>query len=214
MKVLVVGANGQIGKKIVRKLSTNNHQVLAMVRDTSQVSDMQELGAKAVVADLEKDISHAFEDHLDAVIFSAGSGGNTGKDKTLAVDLQGAKKSIDEAVKHNVSRFIMISALGTNNANEAPDNIRHYFMAKSEADQYLVQSELDYTILRPGRLTDESGTGSVNAAEKLEEHGDRTITRDDVATTALYVLDQANTHKKVIELLQGKVPVKDAISTI
>ena len=214
MKVLVIGAHGKVGRKITDKLNKHNHQVVAMVRDESQKAAMQKLGATPVLADLEGDISHAFKDKLDAVIFTAGSGGNTGKDKTITVDLQGARKSIDEAVKHKVPRYIMISALGANNADEMPDDMRHYFVAKSEADQYLVQSELDYTILRPGRLSDEGGTGSVNAAESLEDYEDRTISRDDVATAAVLMLDRSNTHKKVVELLNGKTPVKDALSAI
>ncbi len=214
MKVLVIGANGQIGRKVTRKLSQKNHNVVAMVRKESQMADMEKLGAKAVLADLEKDISPAFKDHLDAVIFTAGSGGGTGKDKTISIDLQGAKKSIDEAVKNKVPRYIMISALGANHAEETPEDIRHYMVAKSEADQYLVQSELNYTILRPGRLTDESGSGSVMAAEQLEDYGDGKISRDNVATTTALILDKPNTHKKLIEILDGPTPVGDAIEAI
>lgn len=214
MKVLVIGANGQIGRKVTRKLSQKNHNVVAMVRKESQMADMEKLGAKAVLADLEKDISPAFKDHLDAVIFTAGSGGGTGKDKTISIDLQGAKKSIDEAVKNKVPRYIMISALGANRAEETPEDIRHYMVAKSEADQYLVQSELNYTILRPGRLTDESGSGSVMAAEQLEDYGDGKISRDNVATTTALILDKPNTHKKLIEILDGPTPVGDAIEAI
>ncbi len=214
MKVLVIGSHGQIGKKITAKLHKENHEVLAMVRNEAQVEEMEKLGGKAIIADLEGDLSPAFNEKPDAVIFTAGSGAHTGKDKTMSVDLQGALKSIDESVKHGASRFVMISALGANNAEQAPDSMRPYFVAKSEADQYLVQSELDYTILRPGRLTDNAGKGSVNASESIEDYGNREISRDDVATAAVALLGMRNTHKKVIELLEGNTPVHDALQAI
>jgi uncharacterized protein YbjT (DUF2867 family) len=214
MKVLVVGANGKVGQRIVKKLADHNHEPIAMIRNEDQRAAFEAKGAQVVVADLEKDISHAFTSHLDAVVFTAGSGGHTGKDKTVAVDLQGARKTIDEAVKHKVSRYVMVSALGANRAKEMPSDMQHYFMAKSEADQHLVQSALDYTIFRPGRLTDESGNGSVAAAESLEDTSEMDISRDNLANAIVDALDKRNTHKKVIELVNGSTPVKDAIAAI
>ncbi len=214
MKVLVVGANGKVGQRVVKKLSAHNHEPIAMIRDESQREALESKGAKVVVADLEKDISHAFKDHLDAVVFAAGSGGSTGKDKTVAVDLQGARKTINEAVKHKVPRYVMISALGANDANNMPDDMQHYFVAKSEADQHLVQSALDYTIFRPGRLTDNSGNGNVNAAENLEDYNSTDTSRDNLANAVVDALDKRNTYKKVIELIDGNTPVKDAIASI
>lgn len=214
MKVLVIGAHGKIGKRIVKKLADRNHDVYAMIRDEKQKTELQAAGAETVVADLEKDIGHAYKYKLDAVIFSAGSGGHTGKDKTTTVDLQGAKKSIEEAMKNKVDRYIMISAMGANKASEMPGDMQHYFVAKSEADQDLVQSALNYTIFRPGRLTDESGSGSVNAAESLEDYDSPEVSRDNVALAVVEALDMPNTHKKVIEILDGKTPVKDALAAI
>ncbi len=214
MKVLVIGANGQVGKKVVKKLLDHNHEVLAMIRDEQQKGPLEAKGAKTVVADLEHDFSHAYKDHLDAVIFTAGSGGDTGKDKTVAVDLQGARASINEAVKHHVPRYIMISALGANNAKNMPADMQHYFVAKSEADQHLVQSALNYTIFRPGLLTHEAGNGSVKAAESLEDYGDRKTSRDNLATAVVEALNKRNTHKKVIEIVDGNTPVRDAIAAI
>lgn len=214
MRVLVIGANGKVGQRIVKKLKDHNHNPVAMIRDESQKAELQAKGAETVVADLEKDFSHAFKGGVDAVIFSAGSGGSTGQDKTVAVDLQGAKASIDEAVKNNVPRYIMVSALGANKADQMSEDMQHYFIAKSEADQYLVQSALDYTIFRPGMLTDEAGTGNVTAAEQLEDYGNQTTSRDDLATAIVESLDKPNTYKKLVEILDGKTPVNDAIAAI
>lgn len=214
MKVLVVGANGSVGRKLVKKLKAHNHDVLAMIRDEEQKEDLEAKGAKTVLADLEHDIGHAFKDHLDAVIFAAGSGANTGADKTTTVDLQGARKCINEAVKHHVPRFIMVSALGANKASEMPSDMQNYFVAKSEADQHLVQSGIDYTIFRPGSLTDQSGNGSVKAAESLDDYGSKTTSRDDLAAAIVEALDKPNTYKKVIEIVDGNTPVRDAIRHI
>ncbi len=213
MKVLVIGANGQVGKKLVKKLNDKNHEVIAMVRDEGQLGQFPN-GVKTVLGDLEKDFSHAYKENLDAVVFAAGSGGDTPKEKTDTVDLQGARKSIDLAQKNHVDRYIMVSALGANNASEMPENMRHYFVAKSEADQHLAQTQLNYTIFRPGQLTDKPGTGNVNAAESLENREPRTTRRDDLATAIAVALDKTNTHKKVIEILDGDTPVNDAIAAI
>lgn len=214
MKVLVIGAHGGVGKRIVKKLNKHNHQVLAMVRKEEQKAEMEKLGATPVVADLEKDISHAYKNKLDAVVFTAGSGAGTGVDKTMAVDLQGARASINEAVKHHVPRYLMVSVLGANKVNEHPDEMRQYFAAKSEADQHLVQSDLDYTIFRPARLTDDPGTGSVMAAQDLDGQGSGATRRDDLAAAIVEALDKPNTFKKVIEIVDGNTPVRDAIASI
>ncbi|WP_417610435.1 SDR family oxidoreductase [Owenweeksia hongkongensis] len=214
MKVLVVGANGQIGNKVVKKLADHNHQVLAMVRKEEQRSNVEGKNVKAVVADLEGDLSPAFNEKLDAVIFAAGSGAGTGVDKTEAIDNRGAKKTIDEAVKHNVRRYLIVSSIGTDNPESGPEELRPYLLAKSSADQHLVQSGLDYTIVRPGMLKNDSGTGSVQAAEKLKDYSDSSISRTDVATALVEILDKPNTHQKVIELINGKTPIPDAIGNI
>lgn len=214
MKVLVVGANGQIGKQVVKKLADKNHQVLAMVRKEEQRGNVEEKNVTAVVADLEGDLSPAFNEKPDAVIFAAGSGANTGVDKTQAVDNRGARKTIDEAIKHNTRRYLIVSSIGTDDPNNGPEALRPYLIAKSQADQHLVQSGLDYTIVRPGMLVNDNGTGSVNAAEKLKEYSNNSITRTDVATAVVEMLDKPNTHQKVIELVNGNTPIPDAIGNI
>jgi uncharacterized protein YbjT (DUF2867 family) len=214
MKVLVIGAHGKIGQLLVKALSAANHEPLAMIRKETQKEELQNLGAQVVIADLEGDLSPAFNLKPDVVVFTAGSGGHTGNDKTQAVDLQGAQKAIDAAKAHGVDRFIMVSALGADQAENAPEGLEFYMKAKSEADQYLVQSNLDYTILRPGMLTDENGTGSLQAAEKLENWDTRKISRANVANFIVHILNQSNTYEKVIEMLDGKKPLPQVAQTI
>ncbi len=138
MKVLVIGSNGKIGKLLVKALADANHEPLAMIRKEEQKVELQALGGTPVLADLEGDISKAFESKPDVVVFTAGSGGHTGNDKTQKIDLKGAQKAIDEAKSQGVERFIMVSALGANKAEQAPEGLEYYMQAKSEADQYLV----------------------------------------------------------------------------
>lgn len=214
MKVLVIGAHGKVGSKLIKKLKQHRHEVLAMVRDESQKEEIEKKGAKPIVADLEYNIEHAFKEKPDAVIFVAGSGADTGEDKTIAVDLQGARKSIDGCIKHHVNRYLMVSALGVNDADNQPADMRPYFVAKSEADQHLVQSALNYTIFRPGHLIDDHGTGSVEAAEQLDDYGDGKTSRDNLATALVDALPMRNTHKKVVEIVNGHTPIKDALSRI
>jgi uncharacterized protein YbjT (DUF2867 family) len=214
MKVLIIGANGKVGRQATQKLAKHGHHVLAMLREKAQAEHLTHDYITPVFADLEKDISHAFEGRPDAVVFTAGSGANTSSEKTIAVDLQGAKKAIDESVKHNVQRFIMVSALGTNQAEEASESMRNYFVAKSEADQYLVQSALNYTILRPGRLTDAAGDGNVEAAEQLADTENAETSRDHVASAIQFALENQNTTKKVVELINGKTPINKALAQI
>lgn len=214
MKILVIGAHGDVGQRLVKSLLKKNHTVIAMIRNEGQKTELQAQGAETVIADLEKDISHAYQYKLDAVIFTAGSGGNTPPEKTVAVDLQGARKSIDEAVKHHVDRFIMVSALGADGGQEKEGPMATYYRAKSEADQHLVQAALNYTIFRPGRLTDEPGSGSIKAAEKLENYDQVEISRDNVANAIAEAVDMPGTHKKVIEMVDGKTPIREALEAI
>lgn len=211
MNVLVIGANGKIGQKIVGLLGKGDHQVTAMVRKEEQMPELEKLGAKAVLGDLEKDITHAVEGS-DAVIFTAGSGAKTGADKTILIDQEGAIKAADAAVAKNVDRFIIVSAMIPEDLNEADEAMKPYFAAKNRADDYLKNTSLNYTILRPGKLTDEEGTGKIDAAESLGRKAD--IPRDDVAQAAVEALGNAATYKKTIELLSGDQPISEALKNL
>ncbi len=211
MNVLVIGANGKIGQKIVGLLGKSDHQVTAMVRKEEQMPKLEELGAKTVKGDLEKDISHAVKG-ADAVIFTAGSGAKTGADKTILIDQEGAIKAMDEAESHNVKRFVIVSAMIPEDASEADDAMKPYFAAKKRADEYLKNSSLNYTILRPGRLSDEEGTGKIAAAESLNFKSD--IPRDDVAQVAVEALENDKTYKKTIEILSGDKTISDALKSL
>ena len=213
MKILIIGANGQIGEKLTHKFKASSHNPLAMVREEAQKKQFEDAGVEAVLGDLEGDFEHAFTDHVDAVVFAAGSGAGTDADKTHLIDRLGAKKAIDFAIKNRVSRFIMVSALGVEKqASEWSDEMRTYYEAKADADNHLMQSNLDWTVLMPGELSDENGTNNVTLAVDIKETG--SIPRVDVATVIEKIIDKENTYQKILGLVSGKTPIDNAVEAI
>ncbi len=211
MDVLVAGAHGNTGQRIVTLLARDGHTVRAMIRDASQADTVEALGASPVVADLEGALDEAVAG-CDAVVFAAGSGGHTGPEKTVDVDQDGAIRLVDAAVAAGVGRFVMLSSMGTRDPESGPDSMRHYFRAKRAADDHLRDSELDWTIVRPGSLTDEDGGGLVRAAEVVEDGG--SISRDDVAATIVTALRTPNTVGKAFELVEGDTLIGAALESL
>ncbi|GIN94199.1 putative sugar epimerase YhfK [Siminovitchia terrae] len=214
MKVLVVGSNGQIGRHIMNLLKeSKDHTGVAMVRKGEQAEAFREKGMEAIVADLEnsvKDLAEVMKGY-DAVIFTAGSGGHTGADKTLLIDLDGAVKTVEAAEKARVTRFIMVSAFQANNRENWNSKIKHYYAAKHYADRALMQSGLTYTIVRPGGLVNETGTGKVSAGEMTER---ATVPREDVAKTVVDCLQEAHTYNRSFDLVSGDTPIEEALIRI
>lgn len=208
MRVLVVGANGKIGKQLVERLGETEHQCVAMVRDAGQGPAMEAMGAEVTVADLEGELDGICEG-MDAVVFTAGSGGHTGADKTLLVDLWGAVRVIREAEKEGVEQFVMISAVGAAEPLAGPAKIRHYLVAKRVADEELVRSSGTRTIIRPGRLTDEAGTGRIRAGLDI---GYGEIPRADVAAAVVAALGNRATYGKTFCILGGDTPIAEALA--
>ena len=211
MKVLVAGANGQIGQYLVRMLAEEGHEVRAMIRDEDQAPGLRELGAEPVVADLEGEVAHTVEG-CDAVIFSAGGGPGSGPEKKETIDRGGAVKLVEAAGEHGARRYIMVSAMGAADPEAGSEAMQPYLFAKAQADQKLQESGLDYTIVRPGSLTDEAGTGTVEAAPSLGRRGE--IPREDVARTLVVTLEKENTFGKTVEVLSGDTPIEEALTDL
>ncbi|KNH18770.1 NAD-dependent dehydratase [Priestia megaterium] len=210
MKVLVVGANGTTGKQVVEKVANSKqHEAYAMIRDEKQADALKKLGANVVLGDLEQDVSDALRG-MDAVIFAAGSGGNTGDEKTIAVDQNGAKNIIDEAKNQGVKRFVMLSSMGTDAPEQGPEGLQLYLRAKAIADEYLKQSNLQYTIVRPGTLSNDQATGKIDINNDIEDKS-QTIPRADVATVLVECLNQEATIGKTFEMLAGETEIEQAI---
>ena len=212
MHVLIVGSHGQIGQSIVRQMAASDHRSRAMIRDAAQEAQMKQLGAaETVVADLEGDVSHAVQG-CDAVVFVAGSGGGTGPDRTDAIDRDGAIGMVDAARKAGVKRFVMLSSMGADAPKDGPADLQHYLEAKQAADQHLIGSGLDYTIVRPGALNDDRGTQRIEAAKDLQRSGE--IPRDDVAAVLIQVLAAPNTIGTQFEVLSGGSSLQEAVASI
>ena len=215
VKVLVVGANGQIGKQVVELLKeSKEHTPRALVRKTDQADAFQQAGVEAVVADLEgsvDDIAKAAEG-CDAIVFTAGSGGHTGADKTLLVDLDGAVKTMEAAQQKGIDRYVMVSAFQANNRENWNEKIRHYYVAKHYADKELERSGLTYTIVRPGGLTNEPGTGKIAVGGQLAYR--TTISRADVAKTVFACLDDEKTYRQSFDVVAGDEDIESALGSL
>lgn len=210
MKVLVAGANGHTGRLIVQYLIERGHEAYAMVRNEHQGPELENLGAKIVIADLEKELDDAVEGK-DAVIFAAGSGSKTGPEKTIDVDQNGAIRLVDTAKKHGIKHFVMLSAINADRPDEGSEKLAHYLKAKGAADQHLRESGLTFTIVRPGGLTHEAPTGKVTVGAALDRG---VITRDDVANVIVTSLEEENAHNKSFDLLEGNVPIAEALKEL
>lgn len=212
MHVFIAGANGQIGQHLLREMADSNHEARALIRHPDQGPELQQLGAtETVLGDLEQDCSEALRG-CDAVVFTAGSGPHTGPEKTIDVDQDGAIRLVDTARAMGIKRFVMVSSMGAGEPEKGPEKLRHYLQAKHNADEHLKNSGLNYTIVRPGQLTDDDGTGKVAVRARLEDFGK--IPRQDVARVLLAVLDSDNTDNRVFEVVSGDTQVSEALAKL
>lgn len=206
--VLVIGANGNTGKRIIDQLLENqNYEPIAMVRREHQMESFKEKGVTVRLGDLEEDFSSVFE-NIDKVIFAAGSGGSTGDVKTELVDKKGAIRSIDLAKENGVKKYVMLSSMGTDIPDQVP-GLEVYLKAKKAADDHLRNSDMDYTIVQPGGLTDHKGDGKIKVAEKLNEFGK--VSRDDVAAVLIESLKDSKRKNSSFEMLDGDQPIQEAV---
>ena len=208
MKVLVVGASGKTGRLVVKKLLAQKQQVRALVRRETAAVELEALGAESVVADLTGDVSHTLTG-CEAVVFAAGAG-MTGDPEE--VDYRGVVKLIEAAKAQGVSRFVMVSSLGTGYAEQMPEMLKPYLEAKHKAEKVLEESGLTYTTVKPGGLTDNEETGKVTLAETLDQSG--SISRADVAEIVTEVLLNKLALKASFEVISGDTPIADALATL
>ena len=210
MRILVIGANGKVGRLICKEGTDLGFKIIGMVRNEQQVKLLDNIGVHTVVADLEGELTHAFDD-VTHVVFSAGSGGHTGAEKTLMVDLYGAVRAIDESKKHGIKHFVMVSALDADKPLRHFPKIAPYMVAKKSADDYLRNSGLSFTILRPGVLTDDCGSGKVNT--NFSESTDKSISRHNVASCVLAALKtEPLVSGRVLDLIDGNQSINETFN--
>jgi uncharacterized protein YbjT (DUF2867 family) len=215
MDVAIAGAHGQVARRLTPLLAARGDRVRGLIRNPAHADDVRADGAEPVLLDLENagpDEVAAAIDGADAVVFAAGAGPGSGPERKRTVDYGGAVKLIEAAKANGVSRYAIVSSMGADAPERAPEAMRPYQEAKAAADEALRESGLDFTIVRPGMLTDDPGTGHVDAAPKLGRRG--SIPRDDVAAVLLAVLDEPSAIGKTFDVLSGDVPIEEAVRNI
>ena len=212
MNVVILGGHGKIALRLEKLLAERGDSPRGIIRKTEQAGDLEEIGAEPIVLDIENvdDISDALAGS-DAVVFAAGAGPGSGPARKRTVDYGGAVKLADAAKAQGISRYVIVSAIGANRPDTWSDEMRPYQEAKSEADKYLMESGLDYTILRPGGLTDDPGTGKVQLGERLD-YG--RVTREDVAAVIAECLVADNSIGKAFDLLNDGKPIAEAVRAL
>ncbi|MGC6387006.1 NAD(P)H-binding protein [Ewingella sp. S1.OA.A_B6] len=213
-KVAIVGAHGQIGQLIIKHLVAQGVGAIGIVRKEEQVAAMRKLGAEPLLLDIENATADQLASGLqgvDAVVFAAGAGGGSNAERKRSVDYAGSRLLAQAAQQAGIRRYVQISAIGVDSPIK-PDTDpvwKAYIEAKRDADIELRKSGLDWTIIRPGPLTDAPATGLVTLSP---DAGRGDVTREDVALVVVAVLQAPNSIGQQWELRGGDTPVRDAVS--
>jgi len=213
MDVAIAGGHGRIGLQLGALLSERGDRVRGLIRDPSQGEDLRQAGVEPVVCDLEgdDDVAEAVQG-AEAIVFAAGAGPGSGAERKRTMDLGGALKLIDAAKAAGIRRFLMISAMGAADPPAKGNDVYgEYLRAKAEADRALQAGGLDYTIVRPGRLTDDPASGRISVGEHL---GRGEVSRADVAAALATALVTRNTIGGTFELLSGETPIEEALAAL
>jgi len=211
--VAIAGGHGKIAMLLGGLLAARGDTARGLIRNPDQEADLRAAGIEPVICDLESesDVAAAVRG-ADAVVFAAGAGPGSGDARKKTVDLGGAVKVVEAAKAEGVSRYLIVSSIGADKAPEdGSEGFGAYLQAKFEADEAVRASGLDYTVVRPGNLTDDPGTGLVSAAEHL---GRGEIPRADVAAGFLACLDTPSTIGKSFDLQSGNTPIAAALSAL
>ena len=213
MEVVIAGGHGQIALRLARLLAGRGDSVRSLIRNPDHADDVSAAGAEPVLFDLEApegDLA-AVVRGADAAVFAAGAGPGSGAARKRTVDLGAAVRLIDAAREAGVRRYVMISSIGADDPAGGGETMRPYLEAKAEADAALEASGLDATIVRPGPLTNDPGTGTVSAGTDV---GRAAITRDDVAAVVVAALDDPGTIGKTFVVVGGDTPIATALSQL
>jgi uncharacterized protein YbjT (DUF2867 family) len=217
MRIVIAGGHGKIALLLERLLAEHGDQAVGLIRNPAHVADVQKAGAEAVVCDLEAasaDDVAALVSGADAVVFAAGAGAGSGAPRKDSVDRAAAVLMADAAQRAGVRRFVQVSSMG---AGQPPrpgtDEVwAAYIAAKTAAEADLRSRDLDWTILRPGGLTDAPPTGRIRLAAPPVPAG--TVPRADVAVVIAALLDDPGIRNQTLELVGGDTLVAAAVRSI
>lgn len=217
MRTVIAGGHGQIALRLERLLAERGDEVAGLIRRPEQADDLRSAGAEPIVCDLESASVEEVAGHLegaDAAVFAAGAGPGSGAARKDTVDRAAAVLFADAAERAGVRRFVVVSSMGADREPPADTEpvFAAYLRAKKAAEEDVRRRiDLDWTILRPGRLTNEPGTGSVRLGPQVE-YGE--VTRDDVAAVLVALLDDPRTVRITLELTGGPTPIDQAVATL
>lgn len=214
MRIVIAGGHGQIARQLGRLVAEAGHQPVGIIRTPEHIPDLQSDGVEHVLVDLEAtDVAQLTEvvAGTDAVVFAAGGGADGNAHRKETVDKGAAIMLADAAEAAGVRRYVMVSAMGTESADPDSEEVfQVYLRAKQAADDDLRARDLDWTVVRPGRLTDDVPTGQVQVGTL--EYG--SVTRGDVAHVLAEALEADNTIGKTFDLLNGDVPIAEAVGKL
>ncbi|MFE5482054.1 SDR family oxidoreductase [Streptomyces sp. NPDC056527] len=212
MRIVIAGGHGQIALRLERLLSAAGHEPAGLIRNPEQADDLRAAGAEPVVLDLESasvEMVAAVLQGADAAVFAAGAGPGSGTARKDTVDRAAAVLFADAAERAGVRRYIVVSSMGADSAHPGDEVFDVYLRAKGAADDSVRAREgLDWTILRPGSLTNDAGTGLVRLGAAT---GRGPVSRDDVAAVLAELLDTPATAGLTLELISGSTPVAVAV---
>ncbi|WP_031510658.1 NAD(P)H-binding protein [Streptomyces megasporus] len=217
MRTVIAGGHGQIALRLERLLAERGDEVAGLIRRPEQADDLRSAGAEPIVCDLESASVEEVAGHLegaDAAVFAAGAGPGSGAARKDTVDRAAAVLFADAAERAGVRRFVVVSSMGADREPPADTEpvFAAYLRAKKAAEEDVRRRiDLDWTILRPGRLTNEPGAGSVRLGPQVE-YGE--VTRDDVAAVLVALLDDPRTVRITLELTGGPTPIDQAVATL
>lgn len=214
MVVAIAGGGGKIGRLLAGLLAANGEQARSLIRRPEQADEIRGDRIEPVICDLEQatveEVAEAIRS-VDAVVFTAGAGPGSGPERKETMDYGGAVKLIAATEANGIGRYVMVSSMGANPEAPDDDTFGIYLRAKGRADAALAASGLDHTIVRPGRLTDDPGTGLVTAGESVPR---AEIPRADVAATLLAVLHEPRTAGLTFEVVAGDDPIAEAVARL
>ncbi|HUQ58530.1 NAD(P)H-binding protein [Lentzea sp.] len=217
MRVVIAGGHGQIALLLEQQLTTRGHAATALVRNPDHFGDVSAAGAVPVLCDLESADLDSVASYLhgaDAAVFAAGAGAGSGAARKDTVDYGAAALFASAAVSAGVRRFVQVSSVGIEDADspEVDASFAVYLKAKKAAEEDLRGRDLEWTILRPGRLVDDAPTGLVTLAAPRLPRG--SVARADVAAVIVELLSAPGTVGKTLELVNGDTPVVDAVRAV
>lgn len=213
MRVAIAGAHGKIALRLAALLKARGDSVVGLIRNPDHAGEVREAGAEPVICDLEQATLEQVASAVgrsDAVVFAAGAGPGSGAARKLSMDRDGALKLL-QATAEEAPRYLMISAVGAEDPPDGEDVFSVYLRAKAQADAALAAADRDWTIVRPGRLTDEPGTGQVRI-ETDPFRGE--IPRDDVAAVLAALLADSRASRQTLYVNGGSEPIGQALDAV